>query len=272
MTLLALLVGTALAECPAHLASLDAALDRAQLAFSRLDTVGFARESEEVMREAGCLIEPIVPSEAARLHRASGLREYVAGREDAASSAFVAARAIEPTWQFPESFVPPEHPIRRLYDAARHGSHATVEVESPALGHLEFDGVPSVQRPIDRAALAVLVGPDGEVTDSAYLWPGDPLFAYAFAAPVAPLPLPATAPPRPRPTVPLAIVAGVSVVASGACYALALDANHAFWTPGTPEGDLPALQSRTNALYITSVGAAVLAVGTGVGAVVSGVW
>ncbi|MDP2310031.1 MAG: hypothetical protein Q8P18_28695 [Pseudomonadota bacterium] len=282
MVLLLSLVGVALGECPAHPATLEDSLDRAQLAFSRLDAAVFVRESDEVMREAGCLVEPIAPADAARLHRTSGLREFVSGREDTASEAFAAARAIEPTWMFPESFVPPDHPIRRLYDDARASSRAGVDAPPPALGHLEFDGVVSRRRPADRATLAVLVGPTGEVTDSAYLWPGDPLFDYLIAAPVAepvdapvatlPGPLPASPPRRRRPTLPLALVAGASAVASGACYAIALDTSQTFWTPGAPAADLPALQQRTNVLYVTSVGAAVLALGTGVGAVVSGVW
>lgn len=269
----ALFVGAAHAECPAHLAALDASLDRVQAAFSRLDTEGFARESDEVMRDAGCLVEPIVPSEAARLHRASGLRAFVSGREADAREAFAAAAAIEPAFRFPESFVPPEHPIRRLYDAADSGSRAALDVPPPALGQLQFDGVPSLRRPTDRPTLAVLVGTSGEVIESAYLWPGDRLFDYVIAAPVTTIPTaPSPIAARRRPTLPLALVAGAGLVASGTCYALALDASHTFWTPGTPAADLPALQRRTNALYITSVGAAALALGTGVGAVVSGVW
>ena len=134
--LAALLLPTALAACPSSDASLQSTLDSAQLAFSMMDSSGFSTATAEAEAQAACLSDPVSPTVAARLHRVLGLQAFVAGDEPGARTAFAAARAIEPDYQFPDSMVPSDHPVRQLYGQSLNASAASTELAAPAAGHL----------------------------------------------------------------------------------------------------------------------------------------
>ncbi|MBM4368040.1 MAG: hypothetical protein FJ102_17640, partial [Deltaproteobacteria bacterium] len=177
-----LLAALAHAACPASPGVIEAALDSAQVAFRMMDRAGFQGATDTVREGLDCLAEPVSPALAARVHRVNGLREFFAGNDAGARLAFAAARAIDPVYAFPDSIVPPGHPVRALYDEANSVSSVTVAAPAPAEGSMEFDGSPSPSRPSERPTLALLVRPDRSVAASAYLWPGDPLFPYTAAA------------------------------------------------------------------------------------------
>ncbi len=274
---LSLLLGVtgASAACPSSAASLQSALDSAQLAFSMIDSEAFQAATTEAAAEAGCLADPVAPTVAARLHRVLGLRAFVSGDEAAARTAFASARAIEPDYQFPDTLVPADHPVRQLYTQAMFTSSATTPLSAPEAGHLEFDGSDSTMRPTARPTLALLVDPDGAVQRSAYLWPADPLFEYAPARAVASIPMSADlgrVGTRRGPNVPLTLVAAASLAAGGTCWGIARAAHNAYDAAANDETTLTTLQNRTNAFFVTSVGAGVIALGAGVGAVVAGHW
>jgi hypothetical protein len=259
---------SASAACPATASALESVLDEAQIAFSRMDSAGFRTSTDEVALDADCLSEPVTPALAARTHRVRGLREFVDGREDAARQAFAAARAIDPAYAFPESVLPGDHPARKLYADAAGLTVTTTQVPSPTSGRLDFDGAPAVVRPVERATLAVWVDGAGKVGGSGYLWPGDPLFPYPAVVSST-----ATATGKKKgPNVPLLVASAGCAVAAGVTYALAGESYDRFWDEGTPRGELEALQGQTNTLVYISAGAAVLAAGTGVGAVIAGHW
>lgn len=271
--LAALLVSTADAACPASDASLQSALDSAQLAFSMMDSDAFATATADAEAQASCLSDPVSPTVAARLHRVLGLQAFVKGDEPAARTAFAAARAIEPDYQFPGSMVPADHPVRQLYSQSLNASDASAELAAPAAGHLEFDGAPGTRRPTERPTLALLVDDRGGVSSSGYLWPGDPLFSYAPAtAAVATTTAPKASGGRHGPNLPLTIVAAASLVAGGTCFGLAAAAHDKFDAAPDERDVLEPLRAKTNTFYFTSIGATVVGVGTGIGAVVAGRW
>ena len=256
MVLFLALEAIAAAVCPADAAALIGALDRAESAFTELDSPGFHQAVNDAAADADCLTAPIDPATAARLHRMVGLRGFVDGDEAAARLAFAAARSIEPTYAFPTSLLPRNHPALALYDEAAQVAGTTEAAPAPAEGRLQFDGSPSLLRPSAWPTVAVLVGPAGAAMHSAYLSPGEPIFSYTVAIP---------APDR-RVNAPLAVGAGAGLVCSGLLYGLARASHEAFYDPSTPDADLPDLQARTNHLFYSSVGAAALGVGAGVGA------
>lgn len=273
--LLTLLATAALASaaCPSSAASLQSALDSAQLAFSMMDSGAFQTATGEAESEASCLSDPVSPTVAARLHRVLGLRAFVAGDEAAARTAFAAARAIEPDYLFPASLVPADHPVRALYSQSLNASAATTELPSPATGHLQFDGSQGTRRPTQRPTLALLVDPSGAVKGSGYLWPDDPVFAYTPAsATIATTTQAPKSTVRRGPNLPLTVIAAVSLAAGGACYGIAAAAHKDYEEAPNEEPTLTALQGKTNTFFFTSIGAGVVALGTGVGAVVAGHW
>ncbi len=241
-----------------------------------MDSTGFKTATTDAEAEAACLTDTVPAGVVARLHRVLGLRAFVDGDEAGARTAFAAARAIEPDYVFPDAMVPADHPVRQLYNQAAGAFSATSVVPTPATGHLEFDGTAGARRPSERPTLALLVQPTGAVKSSAYLWPGDPIFSYA--ASTGAVASTVTVPPKATsahhgPNLPLTIVAGVALAAGGVCYGLADASFNDF--KGSQSHDyttLEAKRSKTNTLFFTSVGAGVVGLGTGVGAVLAGHW
>jgi hypothetical protein len=263
-----LLASLAQATCPSPPSAVEAALDSAQLAFRLMDRAAFATATDEVRRGLECLAEPVTPTLAARIHRVTGLREFVAGNDAAARLAFAAARAIDPSYSFPESIVPAGHPVHALYASATEVSAAVSAAPTPAQGHLEFDGTATPNRPGERPTLALLVGGEKVVSASAYLWPGDPLFPYAVASSTTA----SRAGKGKGPSWPLAIAAAASGLAAGGAYAWAAESRAEFDDMATPDAELSGLRDQTNALQLTAWALGAASLGLGVGAVVAGSW
>ncbi|MFZ5478990.1 MAG: hypothetical protein ACOZNI_19625 [Myxococcota bacterium] len=273
--MLLLLAHLALAACPSKSVDVDTALDDAEAAFTAMETDRFRASVDLATEEVACLTDRPQRATVARLHRMAGLRAFVVEKDNArATSAFAAARAIESAYAFPVTLIPAKHPVAQLYASA--ADPGTVDsAPTPASGHLEFDGRPGSERPMTRPVLVQVVAEDGSVTSSAYLWPGTPLPYYDVARAITKTVAPPTSPVRKArkgPNVPLAIVAGASLVGAGVLYGVNYQVNQSYWDPATPETDLDTLKAKNNALVIADVGVGLLAVGAGIGAVVAGHW
>lgn len=275
-----LFLQAAFAACPATSGDLVASVEAAEAAFAALDVAAFRAATNKVTAEANCLADSASRPVVARLHRIEGLRAFVDGDTARADQAFAAARAIEPAYTFPEALVPEGHPVRVRYTALSPQPGGSTALPSPTSGYLTLDARSSRDRPADRPALLQVVGDDGGVRASAYLWPGDPPPSYDSAAAVAvappPVPPTATKDPTPRerkgPNLPLAVAAGASLAVAGGTMGLAAGSHAAYYAEDARPADLDGLRARTNGLYLTSVGTGVLGVGLGVGAVLAGRW
>lgn len=256
-----LLVASALADCNATTADLTLTLEDAEAAFGRLDIVAFRAATDRANTDVKCLREVAPRPLAARLHRLEGLRWWADGDQARARASFASAHTIEPAYTFPEALVPPGHPVLAEYAASAELPGSTAPVPPPSGAALWFDGRAQAARPDAHATLAQLVADQGEVRASALLWPGEPLFPYEVAAPV-----------KKGPNLPLAVGAGVSFAASAVCLGLAAANYDTFHDPSTPADELAGLQNTTNALYVSGLGAGVLALGAGAGAVITGHW
>ena len=201
-----------------------------------------------------------------------GLRAFIDKKEEKAHAAFGAARAIEPAYRFPETMVPPGHPIMKSYEALDVLKVETREVPPPEGGYFHFDGRPGLDRPVNLPSIAQLFDADGGVEITAYLWPADGMFDYTIGKPAA---IPGTEivdTPRKGPNLALTIGAGGAALTSGILYGVAASAAGKFNSPTTDYEDGPKLRAQTNTFLVASGGLGVIAIGMGVGAVVAGQW
>jgi len=271
MTLLLVLLDTALAaDCPSssQVADLTSKLDSAEKAYASLEVEQFTLSLDEAALMLPCLGDPVTPALGARYHRTIGLRLFIERDRERASQAFAAARAIDPTYEFPDSLIPTGHAVRAIYGILDASNPQMQRVADPVVGHLTFDGTASNQRPSAWPTIAQILDASGVPITTAYLFPADPMPAYD-AVPL-PAPLAGIGERRPLNPKPLLFVGGgVAAVASGVLYALAassaqtFDQYHEDWTLG----DLETQRGRTNTLVIASIGSGVLAVGAATGGV-----
>lgn len=268
MVTVLLLVRAVAAACPSTGSGLDETLSLAEVAFSTLDGARLASRAAEAVSEAACLTDRPARPTIARLHRVEGLAAFVE-HNDRAASAFDAARAIDPAYSFPDRLVPAGTPAATLYASATTSPGTTTPVSAPRDGLLEVDGQPATGRPTDRPALVLVVGVDGVVTASGYVWPDDPMPAYQPAEIGA---APASRAHPKGPNHALLAVAGASLLAAGGMYAANFAVHAAYFAASEDDPDREQMRATNNALVVTSIGIGALAVGTGIGAVVAGRW
>jgi hypothetical protein len=280
--------GAGQAACPNLVlnATISQASDAARAAFAATQLEAFEAATASLKALLPCMIEPIDPTVAAEAHRMLGLDAFVGRRSAAAEQAFAAARSVAPEYSWPEDLVPWGHPILSVYQSLpiEQGRFATLP--APPAGWVYLDGRPSEPRPLDWPTILQVSDAEGAIQLTVYLWPEQPLPAYASIAAASALP---TATPLEEAIDPVLVpatsttvrrgprgwalaTAGGAVVASGTLYLLAAHSASAYWDPATPTGDLAALRGRTNGLVLASAGAGALAIGTGVAAFLTLQW
>ncbi len=246
-------------------------LERAELHAGR-NAHGFGMAAEALADQLPCLSEPQGPLQAARIHRVQGLAAFVGGDRQGCQQAFAASQRLEPDFSFSHGLFPEAHPIARLFVQARGLQLETSSVPRTG-GQYWFDGLPGNARPANQPSLVQLQDSSGRLLASAYLWPGD-----ALPTPTPPLVELAAQPTlevsgaheaRRGPHVALTIGAGLSALAAGGCYAVALAAANDYRENPHSDAELVQLRTRANGLVFVSAGLGALAVGTGVGAVVT---
>ncbi len=259
----------ACADCgqPVSAAELVGLLEKAEWAYGDADLPGFSAATEAIRTQLPCASEQIPRDVAARLHRAVGLRGFVDRDPDASTRAFAAARSIEPAYTFPSTMVPEGNPVWADYNAVPVEMGAWSEVSPPADGTLVFDGRPGTSRPGSWPSIVQFRSAQGEITDTLYLWPDQPLPVYEVATgPVEPPPLPGAPRPSPRRvSVPVLAAAGGLGVGSIGLLLASRGAHQAYDDPGASADELDALRARHNTLVWasrgTAAGAAVLGAG-----------
>lgn len=267
----------ALAACPTPTTSVDV-IEEAEAsaeAYKNADLVGFVKHTTQLEAAIPCLAEPLERNVAAQVHRMMGLRAFVDQKSEKSQEAFGAARGIEPAYRFPETMVPPGHPIMDAYEAMAADEIAVrKDVPTAAGGYFQFDGRSSTERPVNVPTVAQLFNGDGGIETSGYLWPDAGMFDYEQGDPARPAGSePVLVDTRPKgPNVPLAASAGGAAVLSGVAYAIAASSAAKYNSPETPYADGPGLVSRNHTFTVVSGGAGVAAVGLGVGAVLAGRW
>lgn len=232
------------------------ALDAAEGAFAGADLDGFSVARDTAREAVTCLSEPLTSGLAAELHRMEGLAAFFAEEAERAPQAFASARRLEPDYRFPEDQVPPGNPLLDVYFTADPFAPPAVPVPEPAEGSLRFDGKEALSRPMSGPTVMQQLDGAGSLAQTTYLWPGQPLPAYAQAEVVEPEPTKASL------KRPLLTGAAGAVVASGALFAANV-AVHNSYDDATDLDTLDRIRGVNNGL---SVGSGVtLAVGVGLG-------
>ena len=160
----------------ASVVSLQRTLDASESAFMDLDGGAFRASMDEAALITRCLGDVLDPPTAARLHWMTGVQLYLQEDHQRASFSLAAARSLEARWQMSTQVVPDGHELWALY-----GAQAPIadrqEQPAPREGTLFFDGAAGNQRPVDRATVVQLQGPDAQVQLSRYVLPerGPPL-------------------------------------------------------------------------------------------------
>jgi hypothetical protein len=245
---------------PANTSTLAGALDDAEAAYSALDLEAFDAAMGRLREQLLCTEDVVSSALAASVHRMEGLDAFVSSAPSRATSAFAAARSIEPDYRFPPSMVPEGNPVLVDYKALDPAAGGLLEIAEPRGGSLRLDGRNTLER---RKVLPVVfqrLDKGGAVADTAYLWPEDPLPSYDVAS--------QGISGRQAARIGLFAGAGAAAIGSGVMYALAGKSAGAFET--APYAELDGLRSQTNGRVLASGGLAALALGAGVGGILVG--
>ncbi len=178
LTFSMLLSVSGIASAGCDVAQLDEAIDHAESAFAELRVDDFEVSIDQIDLMLECLEGPVVPETAARLHRIQGIVKYAVGDERRATSSLMAARRLDPGHPIPDSLVPPDHPVRQIYDNVDLGQDPTTDVPEPKSGWLAFDGERGLGRPLERATVVQVFKEDGRAVTARYSFPGDPMPPY----------------------------------------------------------------------------------------------
>lgn len=258
---------------PVDTAELQAVMEQAEAAYGALDLAGFTSATDQLRAELPCLSDPIARPVAAHLHRMQGLRAFVDQESEHAKLAFAAARAIQPSYRFPETFIPTGNPVLVVYDAVPLTMGTTDT--APALaddGYWGFDGRSSDQRPENWPTVAQRFDGSGGVADTAYLWPGDPLplpdGALAPVPPPLPTPDPASTPaPASSGGSPVLLGAAASTaLVAGVVYYAAWRANRNFYAEGISDAEIQDHYGKARKRTALAGGVGAVSLGLGLGA------
>lgn len=251
---------------------LEAVLVDAEVAYERLDLVGFRAAASDARRMLPCLSEAVMPPMAARYHRVRGMSAFVDRDRKEAREAFAAARALEPAWRFPTTMVPEGNPLLEDYGAMPLDGGRYEKVPPPAEGRISFDGLPTRMRPQDWPTVVQIFDASGGVRTTRWVRPGDALPRYSESdGPLVEERLRSSRSVGPGARVPLLAGAGAGLVASGVLWALAADA-HADYTDGDDFETMDRDRVRGNRLGAAAIGVSAASAATVVVAFVGVDW
>jgi len=245
------------ADCVQEIDSeaLEDVLSNAEAGFASGDHDTFRAALEEVaFFVTPCLVEPVDPDVAAHLHRVQALEHFIDDEEDQAFAALDASRALQPGGSYPSSVLPEGHTLRsRLAGLPRTGED-TRRLPRPRQGRIWLDGVDTRRVNPERPTLLQLADPEGRVTLSTYLRPGQPPPDYERKPVLRNI---------------LAITAGSAAAAFGGLYGGGAAVRQQYFQadPGD-DATLDRLRTTANGLSATGVAMGAVAVGAGIGAIV----
>lgn len=241
--------GTALAGCPTptDVADITEILDKIDAAYQSADTVAFTEGVSVLGPQLDCASEVLPRSLVARIHRTQGLAAFTQQDDERLTDAFAAAKALEPSFTYPESFVPAAHPVaRRLAEVVVPTDEAPYA--PPAEGFYLFDGAASDLRPAGRSVLLQHIVGRNEVALTRYLRPGDRGWAQLDANAVRSDSASTTR----RTATPFWITSIATASLGGVVYGVAASRRSAYENAATI--DKPPLRAQTNGLVTASLG------------------
>lgn len=179
------------APCPTAttMVELDDTLSEAEAAYRSVNLDRFNLALDSAVLLLPCLGETLTPGVSAHFHRMQGLGAVIKRKSEAASESFTAAKAADPTYEWPDDLIPPGHVIRTTYNAADPDASKFAVPAPPLDGALLFDGSPSDKHPTSRPTLFQITDANGAVQQTALVRTGVKLPAYAAKEVVVPMPV-----------------------------------------------------------------------------------
>ena len=243
-------------------------------AFADLDEATFYSARARARNAIPCLKEPLDTAKVAAWHRLDALGHFLERDHGGTVRSFRSVLTVAPGYLLPESLAPEDHPLRIDFEAAQGlGSGPSEALPPPADGSLLIDGVNTLEVPLDRPYLFQRLDASGMVAQSTVVDSGQAAPIYEAGRVRGGSRTGTTAKASRggfKVNGPLMATAGVAAIASGGLYMLARGASQNFWDPSTADEELAGLRSRTNLYQGLSLGAGLVAVGAGTGAVVAG--
>jgi hypothetical protein len=281
MTLTLAAAGPALAQgtCAKAVTGAELAryISKADVAFSQMDAEAFRAARWQADSSIPCLGAAVQVGQAAAFYRMQALGAFMDQEHAKTVGWFKSVFAVAPRYVLPQSLAPNGHPLRIDYEVAQDAPEVGGEpVPRPAVGLIRVDGKIANELPRDRPYLWQHADGDGRSRTSAVVVPGMRPPRYATTRGQQEV-----GPPREGVTKvrresglskPLAVIAGVSAIASGVSYGMSSSKAQKFWDASTPQGKLGGLRDQTNTWAWVSVGTGSLAIGCGTAAVISGTW
>lgn len=172
MLILSLLASSAFAaDCaaPVPAEAVATLLEDAMLAYATLDEDGFRESAGNADSKLACLSDVLPTSKAAALHRVHGLRAFLDGDADLATTEFSAALNIEPSYSLSAKVAPEGGKLWRLYDGARElPTTDPVSFTIPKTTLAYVDGVKTSQRIPEYPVVLQVTTSAGKVFHSVY--------------------------------------------------------------------------------------------------------
>jgi hypothetical protein len=136
-------------------------------AYDELHELEFDRASLALTRLIGCIREPMSSGDAIQLHQAQALWTFVNGEVVASRNSWSAVRFLDPSWTPKPSWIPGNHPLRRIWDTAV-PSGQQVPLERAPSGGWRVDGVDTHWVPQGQAFVLQAYDKDGVYLHTGY--------------------------------------------------------------------------------------------------------
>jgi hypothetical protein len=179
MIALLLFAGVAGAETDCDPSALAAAIGRAEVAFTAMDSAGFDGAMSDARSSFECQTEPLTPILCADYHRVLGLDAFLRDDGPDAVLAFHAALNTTPGYDLPTTIAPAGHPLRTQFEQAKLAEPGgTLELATPQEGWLAVDGQRTQTAPAGRPFVFQRFDDAGNVVETLYVELGAPIPQY----------------------------------------------------------------------------------------------
>lgn len=272
-------VARAACEIPTRVAQLGETGRVAEIAFAAMDAEALLTQASLARTQVlPCVGETLTKQDTAAFHRLMAMDAFIAGDYTRAKRELHASLLLQPGYAFPSDVAGEGHPLLILYTQAEILPDGDGEkIYPPVNGYVLVGGVRNAARYSQTPVIIQVFTLDGEIAilrETRYVQPGEATPNWsgnAFGITAADIGINLDDLRRPsilKDPRPWYVAAGVTAIASGVLYGIAMDQKAQFQDPTTSDNDLAGLEQSTNNLGTASLlagGTAVIFTGLGIG-------
>ena len=272
-------VAKAACETPTHVSQLGEAGRVAEVAFANLDAEALLTQASLARTQVlPCVAEPMTKADAAAFHRLMAMEAFINDDEGWTVRELHASLLLQPGYAFPEDVAGEGHPLLALYTQAETVPDGDGEkIYPPPGGYVLVGGVRNSARYSQTPVIIQVYQTVDEVEtlrETRYVQPGEATPNWsgnAFGLTAADLGIDLDDLRRPsilKDPRPWYVAAGVTAMASGVLYGVAIHEKALYQDSSTPDDQLAGFESRANSLGTASLitgGTALVFSGFGIG-------